>query len=149
MIAASASAEAAKVSGGMSILSPEIVTALFVGLSSLVTAIGVVVWGNNKTQKKIDRIKEELRIANDPLNVNKVDKPVTRGECQQYRCAIQKQLDNIGPAINRVFAKLDENDKRSEERAKETHRRMDPILQRVAACMAETELMKKIVTKEK
>lgn len=144
-----ASAEAAKVSGGMSLVSPEIITALFVGLAGLVTAIATLVWGTRANNRKMEELRKEFKIANDPLNVEKVDKPVTRGECKQYRCAIQKQIEAIGPALGRVFNKLDENDKRSEERAKDTHRRLDPILVKVSENMARVDLLEKIVVGKK
>lgn len=143
------SASAAKVAGGMSLVSPEIITALFIGLSGLIGAIGTLVWGTRQNNRKIDELKREIKIANDPLNVEKVDKFVTRGECKQYRCAIQKQIEAIGPALGRVFNKLDENDKRSEERAKDTHRRLDPILAKVSDNMARIDILEKLAIKKK
>lgn len=149
LIATATGAEAVKVYGGTAIISPEVITALFVGLSSLIGAVGLLVWGNKKNDRKIEELKKEFKIANDPLNIEKVDKAVTRGECKQYRCAMQKQIDAIGPALGRVFNKLDENDKRSEERAKDTHRRLDPILVKVSENMARVDLIEKIVIEKK
>jgi len=136
----------AEVSGGMSLVSPEIVKDLFYGLACLVSSLAVLVWGTRRMRKEVREVEERIRLANDQINVNKIDKPVSRGECQQYRCALQKQIDEIGPAINRMFLKLDENDKRSEERAKDTHRRLDPILKSVAGNMARVDVLEKIVT---
>ena len=81
-------------------------------------------------------------IEPDPLNVEKQDKFVTRGECKNYRCAMQKQIDNIGPALNRIFKKLNENDRKSEERSIQLHRRLDPIVEKTASHQAEIALMK-------
>ena len=81
-------------------------------------------------------------IEPDPLNVEKQDKFVTRGECKNYRCAMQKQIDNVGPALNRIFKKLNENDRKSEERSIQLHRRLDPIAEKTAAHQAEIGLMK-------
>ena len=81
-------------------------------------------------------------IEPDPLNVEKQDKFVTRGECKNYRCAMQKQIDNVGPALNRIFKKLNENDRKSEERSIQLHRRLDPIAEKTAAHQAEIALIK-------
>lgn len=81
-------------------------------------------------------------IEPDPLNVEKQDKFVTRGECKNYRCAMQKQIDNVGPALNRIFKKLNENDRKSEERSIQLHRRLDPIAEKTAAHQAEIGLIK-------
>ena len=81
-------------------------------------------------------------IEPDPLNVEKQDKFVTRGECKNYRCAMQKQIDNVGPALNRIFKKLNENDRKSEERSIQLHRRLDPIVEKTASHQAEIALMK-------
>ena len=82
------------------------------------------------------------RIEPDPLNVESKDKFVTRGECKNYRCAMQKQIDNVGPALNRIFKKLNENDRKSEERSIQLHRRLDPIAEKTAAHQAEIGLIK-------
>jgi peptidoglycan hydrolase CwlO-like protein len=81
-------------------------------------------------------------IEPDPLNVEKQDKFVTRGECKNYRCNIQKQLDALGPALERIFKKLNENDRKSEERSTQLHRRLDPIIEKTAAHQAEIALIK-------
>ena len=67
---------------------------------------------------------------------------VTHGECQSHRCAIEKRIDELGPALNRIFTKLADNDKRSEERTNQMHRRLDPVLEKVAATAAEVQMLK-------
>ena len=101
-------------------------------ISSICTLIGVWI------KARFSRTK----IENDPLNIQKQDKFVTRGECKNYRCAMQKQIDNVGPALNRIFKKLHENDRKSEERSIQLHRRLDPIAEKTAAHQAEIGLMK-------
>ena len=102
------------------------------GLSSLCTLAAT--WIKARFSK--------TRIEPDPLNVEKQDKFVTRGECKNYRCAMQKQIDNVGPALNRIFKKLNENDRKSEERSMQLHRRLDPIVEKTAAHQAEIALIK-------
>ena len=55
---------------------------------------------------------------------------------------MQKQIDNVGPALNRIFKKLHENDRKSEERSNQIHRRLDPIIEKTAANGAEIEIFK-------
>lgn len=141
ILTATASARAAEISGGGALLSPEIVTALFSGLAMLIGAVAALVWGN----RRISRLRDEIRIANSPLAIDKLDKPITRAEYQQFRCEISKRIDAIGPALNRLFAKISEVDTKAEERSIATHRRLDPILEKVASNMSEVELMKKIM----
>lgn len=104
--------------------------------SSVVTAIcGVIgLWIKARFSR--------TTIEPDPLNVEKQDKFVTRGECKNYRCAMQKQIDNVGPALNRIFKKLNENDRKSEERSIQLHQRLDPIVEKTASHQAEIALMK-------
>ena len=102
------------------------------GLSSLCTLAAT--WIKARWSK--------TRIELDPLNVEKQDKFVTRGECQNYRCNIQKQIDALGPALERIFKKLNENDRKSEERSIQLHRRLDPIAEKTASNQAEIALMK-------
>ena len=68
---------------------------------------------------------------------------VTCEQCRQHRDAIQKRIDDIGPALGRVFKKLDENDKKAEERAQQTHRRLDPFIQELGAVRGKMELFEK------
>ena len=106
-----------------------------IGSSAVTTICGVIgLWIKARFSK--------TKIENDPLNVDKQDKFVTRGECKNYRCAMQKQIDNVGPALNRIFKKLNENDRKSEERSIQLHRRLDPIVEKTASHQAEIALMK-------
>ena len=77
-----------------------------------------------------------------PLNTTHVGPFVTVGECKQHRCALEKRIDALGPALNRIFKKLSENDRRSEDRSLQLHRRLDPVVEKVAATAATVEMMK-------
>lgn len=78
-------------------------------------------------------------------DVHTAERPqyVTCEQCRQHRDAIQKRIDDIGPALGRVFKKLDENDKRAEERNKDTHRRLDPFIAEIGAVRGKVELIEK------
>lgn len=68
---------------------------------------------------------------------------VTCEQCRQHRDAIQKRIDDIGPALGRVFKKLDENDKRAEERSIQTHRRLDPLVEEIGRLRGKVEFVEK------
>ena len=102
------------------------------GLSSLCTLAGV--WIKARFQR--------TKIEPDPLNVNKTEKYITRGECKNYRCALEKRIDEFGPALERIFKKLNENDQKSEARSTQLHRRLDPIIEKTAAHQEAISLIK-------
>lgn len=132
IIAASeAGAKAAEVSGGMSIVSPEFMTALLSGISAIVSA-ALVYW---RMKGKSEEVKMKRPLDHD-------DVYVTNGQCKQYRCALEKRIDEVGPALNRLFMKLCENDRKSEERTIRLHQRLEPVIEKVAANCATLEMMK-------
>ena len=64
--------------------------------------------------------------------VDSDDRYVTQLECKNCREAINKRIDELGPALNRIFKKLNENDFRSEDRAQRTHSRIDPLIEKLS-----------------
>lgn len=60
-----------------------------------------------------------------------------------HRKAINARIDDIGPALGRVFKKLDENDKRAEERSIQTHRRLDPLVEEIGRLRGKVEIVEK------
>lgn len=78
-------------------------------------------------------------------DVHTAERPqyVTCEQCRQHRDAIQKRIDDIGPALGRVFKKLDENDKRAEERSIQTHRRLDPLVEELGRLRGKVEIVEK------
>lgn len=95
----------------------------------------VTTWIKSRVGTKIKR----------PLDSD--DTFVTHAECREFRCQISKRIDEIGPALNRIFVKLAEIDQKSEERAIATHKRLDPILEKCAQNAAEVDMLKKVVLK--
>ena len=128
----SASAQGLDLKGGMSLIDGSMITAIFTGMAAVIGAIGGIFWKNRRDAK-----------ATRPVDTD--DRFVTMGECKQHRCAIEKQIAAVGPALNRVFNKLSDMDKRSEDRAIKLHERIGPIAERVAADNAKIDTIGKVV----
>lgn len=107
---------------------------IIIGSGAVGTICGVVgMWLKSRIGTKLKR------------PVDSDDRYVTQLECKQHRCALEKRIDDIGPALNRVFNKLNEMDKRSEDRAIKLHERIGPIAERVAADNAKIETIGNVV----
>lgn len=126
-------AKVAEVSGGMSLVSSEFVTALLTGIAGIISTALVYFKMKSKAESPV-KVKR-------PLDHD--DVYMTHGECKELRCSLQKQIDEIGPAINRVFQRLCENDRKSEERTARLHERLEPVIQKVAADSAVIQVLVK------
>ena len=78
-----------------------------------------------------------------PMETQQVGPFVTCGECKQHRQAIGKRIDTIETSTRTIINKLDEIDTRAEQRSENLHRRLDPIIEKVAANSAKVEMMEK------
>ena len=78
-----------------------------------------------------------------PMETSQVGPFVTCGECKQHRAAINKRIDTIESSTRTIINKLDEIDTRAEQRSENLHRRLDPIIEKVAANSAKMEMMEK------
>ena len=76
-----------------------------------------------------------------PMETQQVGPFVTCGECKQHRAAIGKRIDTIETSTRTIINKLDEIDTRAEQRSENLHRRLDPIIEKVAANSAKVEMM--------
>ena len=74
-----------------------------------------------------------------PMETQQVGPFVTCGECKQHRAAIGKRIDTIETSTRTIINKLDEIDTRAEQRSENLHRRLDPIIEKVAANSAKIE----------
>jgi len=128
--AGSATASDVDLKGGMSLIDGTFITACLMGIASIISACGGVIWANKRNEKKAQR------------PVDSDDTYVTHGECKSHRCALSKRIDELGPTLERIFKKLNENDKKDEERINSVHRRVDPLIEKLAATAAEVEMMK-------
>ena len=79
-----------------------------------------------------------------PLEPERVGPYVTCGACKQHRAAIGKRIDGIEATSGAILRKLDEIDTRAEERAQQTHRRLDPFIEKVAANTEAIENIKRL-----
>lgn len=131
LAAGSATASDVALAGGMSLVDPALVTALLTGVAGVLSAAGTALWCRCKAGR-----------PRRPLDSD--DTFVTHGECKSHRCAIESRVNEIGPALNRLFAKLCENDRKSEERSLQLHRRLDPVVERVAANSARIETFERL-----
>lgn len=87
---------------------------------------------------------QKARIEPDPLNVAKQDKFVTRGECQNYRVCLGQRIDNITPALKSIGDKIDANEAKAEKRSVDLHRRLDPVVEKVAANSARLDVFERL-----
>lgn len=126
-----AGAKAAELSGGMSLVSSEFITALLTGIAGVVSTALVYFKMKGKIEAKIRR----------PLDSD--DLYVTQKQCQAHRCALEKRIDEIGPALHRLFMKLCDIDKKSEERSIRLHDRLEPVISKVAANSEAIDIMKR------
>ena len=92
---------------------------------------------------------QKTEIATDPLNVKNEKKPVyvTVGECNRRMCEHDQRIAKLDDEIKRsnaaVIAKLDELDNRNEERAQQTHRRIDPLIQELGSVRGKMDFIEK------
>ncbi len=88
------------------------------------------------------------QIDPDPLNVKNEKKPVyvTVGEFNTRLGKVEADIKDLRGTIttgnNAVMRKLDEIDARSEKRANELNRRIDPVIERVAANKEAVDMLK-------
>ena len=80
-----------------------------------------------------------------PMETQQVGPFVTCGECKQHRAAIGKRIDSIEDSTRTIINKLDDIDNRAEQRSENLHRRLDPIIEKVAANSAKVEMMDAVI----
>ena len=78
-----------------------------------------------------------------PLNTTHVGPFVTVGECKQHRCAMAERIRIEHEMLQNIMDKLDENDRRDEERAKSTHQRIDPLIEEIGSIRGKIEFFEK------
>ena len=104
------------------------------------TTVGLLI---RETYRYIIARNQRTQVANDPLNVRRLDKFVTVGECKQHRCAMAERIRTEHEMLQNIMDKLDENDRRDEERAKSTHARIDPLIEEIGSIRGKMEIFEK------
>lgn len=92
----------------------------------------------------IERLRGKKTVSVDG-DVRTVGPFVTCGECKQHRAAIGKRIDTIETSTRTIINKLDEIDTRAEQRSENLHRRLDPIIEKVAANSAKVDMIENTV----
>lgn len=80
-----------------------------------------------------------------PLETQQVGPFVTCNDCKQHRAAIGKRIDTIETSTRTIINKLDDIDNRAEQRSENLHRRLDPIIEKVAANSAKVDMMENTI----
>ena len=80
-----------------------------------------------------------------PMETSQVGPFVSCGECKQHRAAIGKRLDTVESSTRTIINKLDEIDTRAEQRSENLHRRLDPIIEKVASNSAKVDMMEGVI----
>ena len=124
-------------------------------LSEIIQGGGLVLSGG-VVMKLLDWAKsawtarnQRTEIAPDPLNVKNEKKPVfvTVGEFNTRLGKVEQDIKDLRGDIQSsnaaVLAKLDENDQRSEERARQTHQRLDPFIRELGAVHGKMDIIEK------
>ncbi len=92
----------------------------------------------------IERLRGKKTVSVDG-DVRTVGPFVTCGECKQHREAIGKRIDSIESSTRKIIDKLDEIDTRAEKRSVDLHRRLDPIIEKVASNSAKIDVFESTV----
>ena len=82
------------------------------------------------------------RVSPVPLPVETQKDFVTVGDCKAKMCEMGARIDRVADGQQKIIDKLDVMDTRSEERARETHARIDPLIKELSKNIGQVELMK-------
>ena len=88
---------------------------------------------------------EETRIPQ-PCDVHQVNDCVTVKECNRRMKSLEDRMDKMeqrfAGGFENILKKLDAMDRRSEERAIALNRRIDPMMEKLAECRGQVEMIK-------
>ena len=138
--AGAATASDISLTGGMSMIDGTFIKALFAGMAAVIGAIGGIFWHSRKVKAEIPQ----------PCDVHQVNDCVSVKECNRRMKAIEERMDKMeqrfNTGVDNILKKLDAMDQRSEDRAIALNRRIDPMMEKMAECRGQVDLMKEQIT---
>jgi len=141
LAAGSATASEVALKGGMSIIDGTWLNQMLTGIAAIIGAVGGIV----ATLTYCNRRDAKKEKAQRPLDSD--DLYVRCAECAEHRKAINSRIDNIQPMLERISNQVEQSSSRAEERAVQLHRRLDPIVERVAANSAKIDVFEELARK--
>lgn len=72
-------------------------------------------------------------IANQPVEVEAAPRYVSCEVCAEHRVAMGRRIDAVSPQLASITAKLDAIDSKAEERSRNLHKRLDPLVATIAS----------------
>jgi len=139
--AGSATASDVALKGGMSIIDGTWLNQMLTGIAAIIGAVGGIV----ATLTYCNRRDAKKERAQRPVDSD--DRYVTQLECKQHRCAIDRRIDALTPMLKQISDAVERSASRAEERAVQLHRRLDPIVEKVAANSAKIEMFEELASK--
>lgn len=138
LAAGSATANDIALKGGMSIIDGSVITAIFTGMAAVISAIGTILWCKHR-----DKVKAEIP---QPCEVHQQNDCITVKECNRRMKSLEERMDKMeqrfAGGFDNILKKLDAMDQRSEDRAIALNRRIDPMMEKMAECRGQVDLMK-------
>ena len=132
-------AAAISAQGDGAFMSSGFVKALGVAASAVIGALGHKLWSRRVT------------IGDQPVGIKgEVErKPtyMTEQACEKRMCEMGARIDRVDDGQQKILAKLDEMDSRSEQRAIAAHNRIEPLVKELAKNIGQVELIKECFVK--
>lgn len=142
LAAGSATANDIALKGGMSIIDGSVITAIFTGMAAVISAIGTILWCKHR-----DKVKAEIP---QPCEVHQQNDCITVKECNRRMKSLEDRMDKMelrfANGFENILKKLDAMDQRSEERAIALNRRIDPMMEKLAECRGQVDMIKEQVS---
>lgn len=89
--------------------------------------------------------KSTIKAEPSPFPVQEQGPYVTIGECKQHRCALEKRIDDQASIIRALPGMIEDLDRKAEKRSFDLHRRIDPVIEKVAANSAKVDMLQDMV----
>jgi hypothetical protein len=109
--------------------------AILGGLSTFIAAVGAVIHGKNQKAVGIKEQKDrtQTEITNNPLAVKMEDHFVTRREFDTFKGELRVDVADIKGIVGQIATKMDERDKRYQDKLDERDIRLSAKIEAVAS----------------